>query len=279
MHPDPTRAFFKGKTLLYAEESLLRWVQTAGALPVLIPRPVGKVDVRAIVRSLDGVLLQGGADVAPEHYGEEPARPEWKGDAIRDAYELEVVRACLAEDRPILGVCRGAQLLNVALGGSLFQDVETMHPGQRVHRTWEVYDRHGHDVAFEHDSLLGRVYGVERGRVNSVHHQAVKELGRDLVVEARSLPDGVVEAVRFAAADRPSFALGVQWHPEFMQDTRPDGPNQDVPPLPPEPLMEAFLVEVETRRQAREAAACQAAAGVPAARTSSQPGGPPSNSR
>jgi len=252
MHPDPTRAFFKGKTLLYAEESLLRWVQNAGAFPVVIPRPVGKVDTLAIVSALDGVLLQGGADVAPENYGEAPARPEWCGDAVRDTYELAVVRACLELDRPVLGVCRGVQLLNVALGGSLFQDVETMHPGQRVHRAWEVYDRHGHDVAFEHQSFLGRVYGRDQGRVNSVHHQAVKELGRGLVVEARSMPDGVVEAVRFASPDSTCFALGVQWHPEFMQDTRPEAPDQSPPPLPPEPLMAAFLAEVEQRRARRD---------------------------
>jgi putative glutamine amidotransferase len=115
-----------------------------------------------------------------------------------------------------------------------------------------VYDRHGHEVAFEHQSYLGRVYGAERGRVNSVHHQAIKDLGRGLVVEARSEPDGVVEAVRFASPESSCFALGVQWHPEFMQDTSPDGPNQDVPALAPEPLMTAFLNEVASRRLRRE---------------------------
>ncbi len=93
MHADPQRALFKGKTLLYAEESMLSWVMSAGALPVLLPRAAGPFTVREIVEAIDGLVLQGGVDMAPSQYGEEPLRPEWAGDPVRVAYEIELVRA------------------------------------------------------------------------------------------------------------------------------------------------------------------------------------------
>jgi putative glutamine amidotransferase len=249
MHADPTRALFKGKTLLYAEESMLRWIMSAGAVPLLVPRAAGAVPAADLLEGLDGLVLQGGADVAPAAYGETPSRPEWSGDAIRDAYEIELVRLALDRGLPVLGVCRGAQVLNVALGGSLWQDIATMHPGGRVHRDWEIYDEHGHEVSVEPGSLLGRWYeGRLAGgaRVNSVHHQAIKTLAPGLVVEARSLPDGVIEAVRLAPAGDSrgparAFAYGVQWHPEFMAAGAPGC-------LDPRVLLDAFLGEVDARR-------------------------------
>jgi putative glutamine amidotransferase len=185
--------------------------------------------------------------MSPRHYGEEPLRPEWEGDPARDVYEIELVRLCLAANKPLLGVCRGAQVLNVALGGTLYQDIETLHPGARVHRNWEIYDEHAHEISFERGSLLERWYlgKVPDGspRVNSVHHQGLKTLGRDLVIEARSLPDGVVEAVRYEAPDGGgAFAYGVQWHPEFI---RPGTPGL----LDPQILLRAFLDEVNARRE------------------------------
>ncbi len=205
---------------------------------------------RAIVEGVDALVLQGGADMSPVHYGEEPLRPEWAGDHARDLYELELVRLCLAAGKPILGCCRGAQVLNVALGGSLWQDIETMHPERRVHRNWEVYDKHLHDVEIAPGSWLARCYGLgaDGGHacINSVHHQGVKTLGRDLVVEAKAPHDGVIEAIRYEGADaagRPAFALGVQWHPEFMY-----GAPVDPRALDPGVLLRGFLGEVEGRR-------------------------------
>jgi putative glutamine amidotransferase len=246
MHADPQRPVFKGKTLLYAEESLLAWIMSEGAMPFLLPRAAGAVGVGDLLAELDGVVLQGGVDMSPLHYGEEPARREWSGDPARDVYEMEIVRACLELDLPLLGVCRGAQVLNVALGGSLYQDIETMHDGRRTHRNWDLYDRHGHEVVVEPASWLGRWYGAPVGhaRINSVHHQGLKTLGRELVVEARSVPDGVVEAVRFDGRvnDRRPFAYGVQWHPEFLTTTPIEGQ------LEPGPLLRGFLAEVQARR-------------------------------
>ncbi|MES1209021.1 MAG: gamma-glutamyl-gamma-aminobutyrate hydrolase family protein [Pseudomonadota bacterium] len=248
MHADPTRPLFKGKTLLYAEESMLAWIMSAGAVPVLLPRASGPVTARDLLEDVDGLVLQGGVDMSPGHYGEEPARAEWTGDGVRDAYEMELVHLCLEADKPVLGVCRGAQVLNVALGGSLYQDIETQHEGRRVHRNWDIYDQHTHDVVIEPGARLARWYGFPalggQARINSVHHQGLKRLGRGLVVEARSAPDGVVEAVRFEGrvGDRAPFAYGVQWHPEFLHGRLTDGI------LDPRVLLDAFLTEVCQRK-------------------------------
>jgi putative glutamine amidotransferase len=249
-HPDPNRALFKDKTLLFAEQSLLHWVMSVGAVPVLLPTVGGALYAADMIEQIDGLILQGGADMSPRSYGEEPLRPEWQGDSLRDAYEMELVHLCLARGRPILGVCRGTQVLNVALGGTLYQDLETQHPGHTAHRIWDIYDRHAHEVTFEPESWIARWYGGSNApgvRVNSVHHQGIRDLGRDLVVEARSVPDGVVEAIRYVprGQEPAPFIYGVQWHPEFMQHGTPDL-------LDPQVLLHAFVAAVdELRRGAR----------------------------
>jgi putative glutamine amidotransferase len=244
-HADPLRNLFKGKTLLYAEESMLAWLMSAGVVPVLLPRAAGLLSIADLLEEVDGVVLQGGSDMSPVHYGEDPVRPEWAGDHIRDVYEMELVQVCLQQRVPLLGVCRGAQVLNVALGGSLYQDVETIHPERRTHRNWDLYDEHAHEIAVEPGSWLAARYGEQLPvgvRVNSVHHQALRNLGRDLVIEARSVPDGVVEAVRYAPQDdpEPPFAYGVQWHPEFMKPGLKGFVDPSV-------LLAGFLAEIESR--------------------------------
>lgn len=235
MHPDDERLIFKGKTLLYLEESMLRWVQAGGAIGYLVPTvdPDGPVSVADVVADLDGLLLHGGADVCPRSYGEEPMRPEWEGDEIRDRYELALVREFHAAGKPILGICRGAQILNVAFGGTLYQDITTQadevarrfaeqptsrgaDPEVRIHRSQELYDRNLHQVDLIEGSLLAtRSRTTGTVLVNSVHHQAVKDLGDGLVVEARSTDDGLVEAMRLDDPD-DRYVVAVQWHPEFF---------------------------------------------------------------
>ncbi len=256
-HPDPARALYKGKTLVYAEQSLLHWVMSAGAVPVLLPTGSGSLFAADMVEQIDGLVLQGGADMSPRSYGCEPIRPEWQGDALRDAYEIEILNLCMARSKPVLGVCRGTQVINVALGGSLYQDIELEHEhaDKRVHRLWEVYDQHAHEILIEPGSWLQRWYGGDRprARVNSVHHQGIRRLGRGLVVEARSIPDGIVEAVRLdPGGEQGPWVYGVQWHPEFMQPVPPGGPI--TPPaeakdlLDSQVLLQAFLRAVEARR-------------------------------
>jgi putative glutamine amidotransferase len=236
-HADPKRPIFKGKTLQYLEQSIARWVLSEGVLLYMIPSPAdgGRVGIRDYVADLDGLVLQGGSDVCPASYGEEPLKPEWNGDRVRDLYESELVRAFGAAGKPVLGICRGLQLVNVALGGTLIQDIGTQLPAARVHRDWEIYDQLFHDVVFESGSLLGKLAGKPKGRVNSVHHQAIARLAPGLAVEAKCPEDGMVEAVRGTGS---SWLYAVQWHPEFQNPS-------DASLLDARPLLREFLKEAQ----------------------------------
>ena len=219
MHADPQRAIFKGKTLLYLVKDVSDWLMRDGILCYLIPEfsSDSKIDLATYVRDLDGLVLQGGADVAPESYGESPMKPEWKGDAVRDAYEIKLVKEFRKQNKPVLGLCRGLQLLNVAFGGTLLQDIQTQVPEARNHRNWDIYDQNFHEVEIEAGSQLAGLYGgKKRVKVNSVHHQGIKDLGLGMIAEAHSTDDGIIEAIRFGG---PEYVVGVQWHPEF-QDPR-----------------------------------------------------------
>jgi len=201
LHPQPGARGVFTKMLHYVEDAIAQWLQSREALLFVLPLSQRAADY---ARALDGLVLQGGADISPLAYGEAPLQPEWAGDPLRDRYEIELVRAFSAARKPVLGICRGAQLINVALGGSLHQDIP-------AHRS-DDYDSHAHDVRLEPDSGLARLYG-ETGprRVVSIHHQAIKRLASGLQVEARA-EDGVIEAVRGTGA---SYLCAVQWHPEF----------------------------------------------------------------
>ena len=233
-HPDPDRNLFKGKTLLYLEQSMAHWVQSGGAITYLVPtvRPGASLGTDDVVADLDGLLLHGGSDVCPRTYGEEPLRPEWEGDEIRDRYEIELVRAFHAAGKPVLGICRGHQVLNVAFGGTLYQDLVTQGVTERVHRDADAYDRNLHEVRVGPGTAFAALYpGAETVLVNSVHHQGIRDVAADLVVEATSADDGVVEVVRHrdTLAGGP-YLVGVQWHPEFFEGVD-DGSMLDNDPL------------------------------------------------
>lgn len=231
-HADAARPIFTGKTLQYIEQSIAHWVASQGALPVMIPSPMGEtsrgaVDLADYAAWLDGLVLMGGSDVWPGHYGEEPMKPQWSGDRIRDEYETALARAFVAAGKPVFGVCRGLQLLNVAFGGSLLQDISTQQPEALTHRDAGLYDRNFHAVEFVPGSRLAQLYpGTPRATVNSVHHQGIKELAKDFVVEARCPADGMVEAIRHTGA---AWVAAVQWHPEFHREEH--GTLDDTPIL------------------------------------------------
>ncbi len=244
LHKPPAEMGFRGKTLQYLEQSVSHWILSHGALALMVPT-LGydaevsrrKVSVREVVELLDGLVLQGGADVSPPVYGQQAQRPEWGGDAVRDRYEMELIEGFLQLGKPILGICRGCQLLNVAFGGTLTQDLPTMRPETGPHVDPVLYDELAHGIVFEPGSRLASLYpSASVQLVNSIHHQAIDRLGGDLHVEARGEGDGVIEAIR-ASGSTPVFA--VQWHPEFHRG-RPDR-------LDPDPIMKDFLALARER--------------------------------
>lgn len=217
-HPDGTRKAAPSKTLLWIEQSTAHWVMSEGALPVMVPAPAGRtfrgdVGVEHYAQWLDGLLMHGGADLWPGTYGEEPLRPEWSGDRVRDEYELALVRAFVAAGKPVFGICRGLQLINVAHGGTLYQDIATQKPGALVHRDADAYDLNFHEVEIVPGTRLAQLLGGQgRHKINSVHHQGVKQLAPGFRAEAVSPDDGVIEAIRH---EGDAWVAAVQWHPEF----------------------------------------------------------------
>jgi putative glutamine amidotransferase len=218
LHPDPGRNVYVYKTLQYVEQSVPHWIMSGGALPVMIPSPEGDtargdVGYADYAHWLDGLVLHGGSDVWPGSYGETPLEERWSGDRVRDAYEIALARAFVAAGKPVFGICRGLQLINVAFGGTLYQDIATQIPQSLVHRDAVAYDRNFHEVELAPGSRLAALLaGDESSRINSVHHQAVKDLAPDFVVEARCPSDGMIEAIRHTGQ---RWVAAVQWHPEF----------------------------------------------------------------
>jgi putative glutamine amidotransferase len=196
--------------------SYVEVVAAAGGLPVLLPPVVPgdlAVAAAAVVAGVDGLVLTGGADVDPGRYGAD-AHPETDAPrADRDGWELALVRAALAADRPVLAVCRGAQVLNVAQGGTLHQHLPDV-VGDNAHRP--VPGSFGRvPVTVVGGSRLAAIVG-EAPEVDCHHHQAIDRLGEGLVVSARAA-DGTIEGVELTG---PRFAIGVQWHPEQAGDER-----------------------------------------------------------
>lgn len=232
LHPDPARAAFGKKTLHYLEQSMSHWVMAAGAMPVMIP-PVtgdtarGDVSLADYAQWLDGLVMHGGADVWPGSYGETPARPEWRGDRIRDEYEIALVKSFVDAGKPVFGICRGLQLINVAFGGTLYQDISTQQPQALVHRDGDSYDHNFHQLEIVPKTRLGSLLAsVDSYKINSIHHQGIKDLAPGFEVEARCPDDGMVEAIRHTGA---SYVAAVQWHPEFHKPSL--GTMDDTPLL------------------------------------------------
>ena len=213
-HEDPQRPVFKNKVLLYFEEQLAQFVLSYGAVPLLLPRKAGSISARDILEQVDGVLFEGGSDLSPLSYDEEPARPEWEGDKKRDEYELELLQEAMAMDKPVLGVCRGLQLINVAMGGTLYQDIPTQVKGAVTHRNWEVYDKLSHEIRIEPNTRLAELYqGIQERKIVSIHHQAIKDIGEDLIPEAFSKEDGLIEAIRYQNQKNEKESPYVFWGP------------------------------------------------------------------
>jgi len=192
----------------------VRAVELGGGAPLVVLPHLEEAELRAIFEHVDGLLLSGGGDISPALYGEEDGGLLWALDERRDRTELALARWALAEGLPLLAICRGIQVLNVAAGGTLIQDIPTQVRGALSHSTvaGRPMDVVTHTVQVAAGSRLAALVGTGELGVNSAHHQAAKAVGARLAITARA-PDGIVEGLE--APDHP-FCVGVQWHPEAM---------------------------------------------------------------
>ena len=197
-------------------QSYVRALVASGCAPVMIPLLDDDERLRAIYERLDGIVLPGGADVAPQAYGEEPIRDLNVVEAPRDRTELMLARWAFADDLPLLGICRGQQVLNVALSGSLWQDLRHQGVTSVEHSDADGRARTAlmHRVRLDPDSRLAQLIDETEIQVNSLHHQAIKTIAPQLRVTGKS-DDGVIEAIE---SPERRFLIAVQWHPEEIDD-------------------------------------------------------------
>jgi putative glutamine amidotransferase len=201
-------------------EDYLAAVRAAGGIPVPVPSSAGADEAVEIATTLDGLLLTGGGDVDPRHFGEDPHPDLRTIDPTRDETEIALCRYARDEGRPLLGICRGIQVLAVALGGTVIQHLDrTEIPGLIDHEIVSVSPGAGHRIDVTTGTRLFEILGADRLHVTSSHHQAVGEPGEDMVVTARTR-DGVIEAIEHVSHP---FLLGVEWHPEREPAGSPAG--------------------------------------------------------
>jgi gamma-glutamyl-gamma-aminobutyrate hydrolase PuuD len=202
-------------------ETYLDAITQAGGLPLVLPCAPSPKVIAEYVRRVDGVMISGGDDIQPELYSD-PVPPELRktvgrNDAVRDLLETLLVKECFAQQKPLLAICRGHQILNITLGGTLFVDIPSQVETKINHSRLKHKDRLVHDVQIEPDSLMARIFGKNTIQVNSSHHQGVQKIAKPLRVTGRS-PDGIIEALELRPEDGAlmPFLLGVQFHPERL---------------------------------------------------------------
>ena len=242
LYPDAQREFFAPKTLCYLEKDMASYLMQESVLPLLIPA-FGGEPLQAFLEAMDGFVFQGGTDLSPQTYGE-PFLDEqqWPGDPQRDEYELQIMDFAFRHAKPVYGICRGAQLINAYFQGTLFQDLDQQCEKAGLHKNKAAYDRWHHGIEFSPEGHLAELFaGIAHPQVNSIHHQGIKTLGNDLVVEAVAADDGLIEAFSYKNLEE-KFILGVQWHPEFSH-------TLGAAIIPAEPLYAFFLQAVADKNK------------------------------
>ena len=188
-------------------------VLNAGGIPMILPMIFSRRTLKKALDRLDGILVTGGNfDINPILYGEKPLEPLGEIKKERTQFELELISLALERDLPILGVCGGQQAINVVLGGSLYQDIATQLPHALEHEQRTPKGQSSHSINILPKTKLHRIVGCKVLKVNTTHHQAVKDPGRGLITNATA-EDGIIEGIE---SKEHSFVLGVQWHPEFL---------------------------------------------------------------
>lgn len=205
-----TSAHMEEEIATYPRQFYVEAVRNAGATPLLLP--ISDENPQKYLPILDGVILSGGSDVGARYFNEEPLRGGGRVYPERDKFELSLARDCVAGHKPLLGICRGMQVLNIAAGGDIYQDLHTQLSGTLDHSQKAPRYSTWHSIKVIAGSRLERIWGVEECLVNSFHHQAVRTVAPGFKVAAIA-KDGVIEAIEL---DNNSFSLGVQWHPEAL---------------------------------------------------------------
>ncbi len=199
------------KSSLWMVPGYMDGIREAGAIPLMLPLTTSPEEIAQLADSCDGFLFTGGHDVSPKMYKELPIPYLVVCCPKRDIMEHLLLEVAIEKDKPVLGICRGIQFMNVFFGGTLYQDIPKQHPSQVVHRQEHPYDVVAHQVEIKKDTPLYKLLESDQIGVNSLHHQAIKDLAPHFTPMAYS-PDGLVEAIYHPIH---KFLWGVQWHPEF----------------------------------------------------------------
>ncbi len=208
----PDRDFSRGRDVNYLQVDYHKYLENAGGIPILLPVLHDKTVLDQTISRLDALFLSGGVDIAPEFYNEEILYQEYPGEIPRSEFEIELFKSAIDQNKPVFGICRGLQLINVALGGTLYQDLGKQCDLDN-HRVIQGKPVPRHNVALETGSWLHKVIGDTKIRVNSSHHQAVKTVAPGLKITAKS-EDGIIEGLE---STNLNFVVAVQWHPERME--------------------------------------------------------------
>ena len=209
---------FHGYERIYVNKDYVSSVISAGAVPLMIPMDATEENLRQTLELVDGIIFSGGHDIAPIRYGEEPHQKLQEICPERDEFDFLLYRLAKEHSLPILGICRGFQLMNVSEGGKLYQDLSLKNTESLKHSQGHGPSIPTHTVSIEVGSRLHEILGKEEIRVNSFHHQAVKSVSEKVAISGRAL-DEVIEAIE---VKNYPFAVGVQFHPEMLQEKEED---------------------------------------------------------
>ena len=208
------RSFYRSKELHFNDAVFSDlFLSLRNVLPFFIPIAESENTAEKYIQTIDGLFLTGGSDMSPLFYGEGSLKKKWQGETKRPRFEILLVKRALKHQKPILGICQGCQVLNVACGGSLYQDIRMQKVSDRKHLiSGEKVSACRHRIQIVKQSRLHRIVGKESLVVNSAHHQAIKKVGKTMRITATAA-DGIIEAIESTGE---SFCLGVQWHAEQM---------------------------------------------------------------
>lgn len=202
----------KDKDSIWMVPGYMNGILESGGIPVIFPLTTDKEILKYLCEKVDGILFTGGDDINPLIYSDNVHETCQESNEIRDEEEIYLMKKMFKLDKPILGICRGMQLLNVVCGGTLYQDIPSQIDTEIIHKQGKPYDKGTHEVYIKKHSKLYNKLQKDKICVNTLHHQCVKDLGKDVIPVAVA-PDDIVEAIEIAGC---KFALGVQWHPEFL---------------------------------------------------------------